>query len=78
MNGKFDLGQVIKHLSAILVISSCDILECVLMVSSLNPLDAVNFGFEPVNQILVMVHFIAQNIHYLIPFLGLFLEHGLS
>jgi hypothetical protein len=58
MNRKLDFRQVIEHLSTVLMISSSNILQSVFMMSSFNFLDAIDFSFETMNDIFVLMHFI--------------------
>ena len=58
MNRKLYFRQVIEHLSTVLMISSSNILQSVFMMSSFNFLDAIDFSFETMNHIFVLMHFI--------------------
>jgi hypothetical protein len=58
MNRKLYFRQVIEHLSTVLMISSSNILQSVFMMPSFNFLDAIDFSFETMNDIFVLMHFI--------------------
>jgi hypothetical protein len=56
MNGEFNLRYVIKHLRPIFIIRTCNILQGVFVVSSLDPFNIINFLLQALTQALKMMH----------------------